>query len=423
MRSILKRWASSVNFATGPKIGELTKSEPNTIATEGTQPGSGSKVTAEEFNHLMNLMGDLNKDFVAARLTNWTLSDIEAGYTTWRFAAGRNYASGHVFTAVEAIGGVYKPISLDQDGGVSNPVSLGDTTVSNAVFAPSAETRNSGPGLYFGYGDTGPVYKFAATETTNPASFVVITGSITLTAANNTVCAAYDETNGAVVITASSSSTTSFYRIADAASPAIATATTTTATAEAQLNSLAAGGGVAMTVGIDGVDYICSISSDGGDTWATATAPTDEANSDDADVRYLTYMSDFLNEGPAFVLLTLGATDEVYRLHYSRDDGTSWTVHTSIDWSEDFIVGQSDALILGDYVFHLSDRSGAGQILYAHDYVRGKSVAVPHFLEAGTVLSTDGHMLFSGGAFASSSVYFSGDFVAPKAIDYTELDA
>lgn len=388
MFGLIKRIARQNLYSSGPKSGEVSKVYPDAKTLQGIQPGTGQRLSAEEFNYFLSAA---TRTAALAWFDAFTpqgagVASSELNSFAWAPNTGRTYGSSVAHDRV-ILYGYQDPAEASAAGtyfGVGTPVQgRAATQQKNA----DGELR----ALVFGQSQTATT----TIRALDPDGISLDTGELSLAPdVVSYVAACYDNVNGAAICLVANASRAlkRIVRVVDGATTVtLATTLPTLPTdfyndfAKPDLKgALVSGGGVTMMLvqSPSGSRPIyCAKSLDGGDNWSDVTPPT--TTTDDKASKPF-FSADFLAGGPAFGFFMLDDVAETAAVYYTRDEGATW-LSVAVPYITNF-----DALgarVVGDSLIRRTDSSvvidclGSGSRFYTNF--------------AGSYLYSDGFRIFS----------------------------
>ena len=446
--SIQKRFASQVEYTTGPKAGEQTKRIPqDTIAEEGVQPGSGSKISGSEFNHVINYLLQEARDAFVSRVDSFRPVNANDTDFSWHVGAGRHPSNGQILVFADDTSGNFNGLyGIAPDGSSINFINSwagpGISHFSHA-FVQTPNTGDKGPGLYVTTCDSTDVRWFMLVGGKADNNWDTISND-TIWSANDAgafVSGCYDSFNDVVIfLNVFGSVNCDWVSIPDGVASPTATTGNFAITAgaahdEVQVCCDDAGNAVAAFRDITNDEFRTYHSSDGGLTW------TQKANfnfSTDGDDRHLCdcgFYPDGLHitrtagtgddttyEGPCHVFLTHTTTNGAIAVFVTQDNGATWQYHDFGDMVQGSSIAAGNksvtAALLGEYVVrqHANHAGNSGAITLTSMKNFGSFAVNTGGSVGPDRLWTDeeGTRIFCGSGVDGEPMFMTGAITAPR---------
>lgn len=347
MRSLPQRWARQYAYTTGPKSGLPSKIAPASISLQGIQPGTGSRIAAEEMNELLAVMQEHVENTRFAGLRAW--QELASGFNS-PAAIVQHPLTGEVWISTPTE-------ERRTTGGPIEHIAQAATQFSGASDRAACvrrDTAGNGSIVIFGTSATGVRAAYTAAGSPTVLAVTSLANAATPTGMRDCV---YDEVGACVIgFTTGAAAAQRIVRFPDAA---VVISFATTAPTFANMNSaneskriLASGGGTTLLVYGGIPNFVAYRSTDAGVTFAVSTAPPGNTS---LWVQGLFYIEDFIGLGPRFVCAT-SSTSDGRRLHHTTD-GTVWTTITPPTFVQNNVAVDATAIIIGSSVIY-ADRGG-----------------------------------------------------------------
>lgn len=398
MRTLPKRWARQYLYTTGPKSGSPSKIAPDSITLQGTQPGTGARIGAEELNELLSVYGEHVENHRLQGLTQWSV--FPAGATN-ALAVVRHPYTGEIWVTTATSEVQFTDSTCEQI--TSTATGFSSTTQRSACARK--DTAGNASIVIFGSYASGIRARYTPAGNAVALANADVANAATPTGMRSCV---YDSVGACVIgFSEGTISSQKIVRFPDAGT-ALIYATTVPATADVGSvygTMLASGGGTTLLIyAINAGTFAAYKSTDAGVTWVASTAPPGGTTATETLGVY--YSEDFIGLGPKFVCLT-SSTSAGRKLHHSTD-GSVWTTISPPAYIAALGTGSRGTLVGSSVIYAYN---GSRQIT-VWDIARGTYTAFAPLLYGSSFFWITGGRLYSRQA-TGNLLYVSGRIHAP----------